>query len=69
MCSEAYNRTPQTWCDPLQNSSKGSSTNRRDLCPDCRHKGPAYKKHGDDDSTGAGGSGYSVQYSSVRVGA
>jgi hypothetical protein len=69
MCPVAYDRTPQTWCDPMQNTSKGSSTNRRDFCPDCRNKGPDYKKYGDDNGTGAGGSSYSVQYGSVRVGA
>lgn len=70
MCPDARNRSPQSWCDPVQNTSKGSSTNRRDLCPDCRNKGPDPKKDSDD-GTGAGGSNsaYTVQYGSVQVGA
>lgn len=70
MCPEALSRSPPTFCNPIQNTTKTSSTNCRDLCPNCRHKTHDPKGDGGSGSgAGALSSTYGVQPSGVQVGA
>lgn len=59
MCVTALARNPQTWCDPIESTWKGSSTNRRDKCEGCRNKSRDPKP---DYGDGAGEGGSSTSY-------